>query len=51
MVTITGLEKRIAVDVRPFNFLNLQRSVEILISKTTDKPYLTEGDINSLRIR
>ncbi len=41
MATITGLENRTAVDGRPFNVLNLQGSVEVAISKTTGKPYLT----------
>ena len=41
MVTITGLEKRLAADGRPFNVMNLQGSVEVAISKVTGKPYLT----------
>ena len=41
MVTITGLEKRRAADGKDFNVMNLQGSVEVVISKATGKPYLT----------
>lgn len=41
MVTITGLEKRKNADQKEFNVLNLQGSIEVVISKTTGKPYLT----------
>jgi hypothetical protein len=41
MVTITGLEKRKAADGKEFNVMNLQGSVEVVLSKSTGKPYLT----------
>ena len=41
MVTITGLEKRKAVDGKEFNVMNLQGSIEVVISKESGKPYLT----------
>ena len=41
MVTITGLEKRKTADGKEFNVINLQGSVEVVVSKATGKPYLT----------
>lgn len=41
MVTITGLEKRKAADGKEFNVMILQGSIEVVVSKTTGKPYLT----------
>ena len=41
MVTITGLEKRKSADGKEFNVMNLQGSVEVVVSKATGKPYLT----------
>lgn len=41
MVTITGIEKRKSADKKEFTVLNLQGSIEVVISKTTGKPYLT----------
>jgi hypothetical protein len=41
MVTIVGIEKRKTADKKEFNVLNLQGSIEVVISKETGKPYLT----------
>lgn len=41
MVTITGLEKRKSADGKEFNVINIQGSIEVVISKVTLKPYLT----------
>ena len=41
MVTIIGLEKRKTADGREFNVMNLQGSIEVAVSKVTDRPYLT----------
>ncbi|MHA1482552.1 MAG: hypothetical protein ACTSQA_03835 [Candidatus Heimdallarchaeaceae archaeon] len=41
MVTISSVEKRKAVDGKEFNVMNLQGSVEVVISKESGKPYLT----------
>lgn len=41
MVTITGLEKRKSADKKEFTVLNLQGGIEVAVSKTTGKPYLT----------
>ena len=41
MVTITKLEKRVNRKKEEFNVLVLQGNVEVAISKTTGRPYLT----------
>ena len=41
MVTITKLEKRKNKKDEEFNVLILQGNVEVIISKTTGRPYLT----------
>ncbi len=41
MVTITKLEKRVNRKKEEFNVLVLQGNVEVVLSKTTDRPYLT----------
>jgi hypothetical protein len=41
MVTIVGLEKRKSADGKEFNVMNLQGSIEVIVSKVTGRPYLT----------
>ena len=41
MVTITKLEKRVNRKKEEFNVLVLQGNVEVVLSKTTGRPYLT----------
>jgi hypothetical protein len=41
MVTIVGFEKRKAPNKKEFTVLNLQGSIEVVISKETGRPYLT----------
>jgi len=41
MVTITGTEKRKNSEGKDFNVLILQGDIEVVVSKETDKPYMT----------
>jgi len=41
MVTVIGVEKRIATSGKEFNVILLQSDVEIVVSKETGRPYLT----------